>query len=314
MSLCIAIQMDDPATFNPQKDSTIALALEAQKRSHRLWYYLPSSLSIEGQNVIAHPAYPITFYKDSERWFEAGPPVSLDLKRNADVVLMRQDPPFDMSYITATYMLDRLTGHTYVANNPSMVRNDPEKLSIFHFPDFIPQTLVTRDISLIETFRNAHSDIVVKPLYGHGGHAVYRFKPDDSNLHTLLEQFFTSSKEPLMVQPFLPEVASKDQRVIMIDGNVSAVIGRIPQEGHMRANLRVGGSATQGSLNEQQQKLCADVGQYLKEHGILFAGLDLIGDYLTEINTTSPTLLREAEKLLGINVAAIFWDTLEARL
>lgn len=303
----IAIQMDEPASLNAKGDSTIVLALEAQKRGYQLYYYHPSMLSDVQGEITASVAHPITFFDSSETWFELGAAQSLPLNE-MDAVLMRQDPPYDMAYLTATYLLERLK--TPVINNPAFVRNAPEKLSILHFADAIPPTLITRDITSIDQFRQQQGDIIVKPLYGYGGRAVYKFSEGDSNLHTLLEHFFTQSREPVMVQRFLPEVVSRDVRVILMNGKVSAAVGRIPAAQEIRANFRVGGSAAKVELNAHQQSICDRVGAWLKDNGVLFAGLDLIGDYLTEINITSPTGLRAAIALYGHNPAVDFWDSI----
>lgn len=313
MALRIAIQMDPPAALNPKSDSTIALALEAQARGHTLFYYHPSTLSCGAEGLVATHAQPLRFNISADPHYTLGAASLLPLE-SVDVVLMRQDPPYDMTYLTATYLLDQLRGKTLVANDPTAVRNAPEKLSILQFADAIPPTLISRDLASIESFRATHRDIIIKPLYGFGGHSVYRILPDDPNFYTLLEQFFLHSKEPLMIQPFLPEVATRDLRVIMIDGAVAGVFGRIPAEGTIRANLRVGGTAVKATLNDAQQAICQRVGALLKQTHVLFAGLDLIGDYLTEINVTSPTGLRTVQSLYGTNPAAAFWDAIEQRL
>jgi len=312
MALRVAIQMDPPATLNPKSDSTIALALEAQARGHTLFYYHPTSLSCGPDGLTTTHAQPIRFNVAADPHFTAAATTALPLE-SVDVVLMRQDPPYDMAYLTATYLLDQLHNKTLVVNNPTTVRNAPEKLSILQFPDAIPPTLISRDLASIESFRTTHRDIIIKPLYGFGGHSVYRITPDDQNFYTLLEQFFLTSKEPLMIQPFLPEVTSRDLRVILIDGAIAGVFGRIPAEGVIRANLRVGGTAVKATLNDKQQSICERVGVILKQTGIVFAGLDLIGDYLTEINVTSPTGLRAVQTLYGTNPAATFWDAIETR-
>lgn len=310
MSLRIAIQMDDPARFNPVSDSTVMLGLEAQNRGHVLHYYLPQDLSYEGGTVRAM-ARPIRFFDDTTRWYDAGEQQSLDLKTDADVVLMRQDPPYDMTYLTATYLLERIAGCTLVVNHPTAVRDAPEKLSILNYPDVIPPTLITRNIDAITTFRAQHNEIVIKPLYGFGGNEVYVFREGERNMSALLEHYFTSSPLPLIAQRFLPEVATEDKRVILIDGKVEGVIGRIPTQGEVRANMRVGGKAVAGDLSPRQREIAERVGASIREVGILFAGLDLIGDYLTEINITSPTGLRAVMKTSGLNPAAAFWDAVE---
>jgi glutathione synthase len=312
MTLRIAIQMDDPAGFNPKSDSTLILGLEAQKRGYQLFYYLPRDISYRDGSVWA-TAKPIRFFDDLNRWYEADAAAPLDL-RTVDVVLMRQDPPYDMNYLTATYLLDVIADDTLVMNDPTAVRDAPEKLSILQFTDYIPPTCITRDLSAIDAFRQEHGEIIVKPLYGYGGHEVYYLKSDDANLDALLEHYFTISPLPLIIQRFLPEVKGEDRRVILIDGNVEGVIGRIPASGHVRANMRVGGQAVASELNAKQQQICEEVGALIALQGIIFAGLDLIGDYLTEINVTSPTGLRAVMSTAGHNPAVAFWDAVESRL
>lgn len=310
MTRNIAIQMDDPAGFNAATDSTIMLALEAQKRGYQLYYYQPDHLTYSADGIIATTSYPITFTDALTNYYELGEEQMLQLDE-VDAVLMRQDPPYDMTYLSATYLLEQL--NLPVVNDPTFVRNAPEKLSILHFPELIPPTMVSRDEEAILDFLSTHKRIIVKPLYGYGGRSIYQFDEGDSNLLTMLEQFKSESGEPLMIQAFLPEVTSEDRRIIMMDGKVSAVVGRIPAEGEIRANFRVGGSAAKAELSDKQQQICKTVGAWLHENGIVFAGLDLIGDYLTEINITSPTGLRAAEELYGINAAKDFWDAVEKK-
>lgn len=310
MALRVAIQMDDPATLNAAGDSTVALALEAQARGCVLYCYHPASLCLQGGDLTALAA-PITFFDDAAHWYEAGEAALLSLNA-MDAVLMRQDPPFDMTYLSATFLLERLPPAVRVLNPPAYVRNHPEKLAILDFPDAIPPTLVTADEAAIAAFQAEHGRIVVKPLYGFGGRSVYVFAPGDSNLRTFLEQHREQHGEPLMIQRFLPEVAERDVRVILMNGRISAAVGRIPASGDIRANFRVGGTAARVELNPRQRAICETVGARLREHGVLFAGLDLIGEYLTEINITSPTGIRAAQRLYGCNPAADFWDAVQA--
>lgn len=310
MTRHIAIQMDDPAHFNAATDSTIMLALEAQKRGYELYYYKPDHLTYTADGLIATQSHPITFADKLIDYYKLGEKQSLSLDE-MDAVLMRQDPPYDMAYLSATYLLEQL--NVPVVNDPTFVRNAPEKLSILHFPELIPPTIVSRDEEAILDFLDMHNSIIVKPLYGYGGRSIYKFDKGDSNLITILEQFKSTSGEPLMIQAFLPEVSSEDRRIIMMDGKVSAVVGRIPADGEIRANFRVGGSAAKASLSEKQQQICDTAGKWLHENGITFAGLDLIGDYLTEINITSPTGLRAAQELYGINAAVDFWNAVEEK-
>lgn len=303
----IAIQMDDPDGFNPATDSTIALALEAQARGYELWYYLPESLHASNGDVIAQPAYPITFHDDR---FDEGKAETLSLS-SMDVVLIRQDPPYDMRYLTTTYLLELLPPNVRVINHPVAIRNQPEKIAILHFPEFIPPTLISGQLETIQAFQAKHGTIVAKPLYGYGGRSVFKFAEGDSNLTAFVEQWQEQSGEALMVQAFLPEVASEDIRVIMMHGKVSAAVGRVPASGEIRANFRVGGTAKVVELNPSQQAICDTVGKHLMSHGVLFAGLDLIGDYLTEINITSPTGIKAAQALYHHDPATDFWDGIE---
>lgn len=311
--LRIAIQMDHPATLTASGDSTIVLALEAQRRGFELFAYQPTDLCFKGGALYALNALPIVFYDSTTRWYESGQPHTINLN-DMDVVLVRQDPPYDMNYLTATYLLEHIIDRVLVANNPISIRNGPEKLSILHFADLIPPTLVTRNVDEIKHFRAEHESIIVKPLYGYGGRSVFQFTQGDPNLLTVLEHLFTSNHEPVMVQRFLPEVSSQDKRVILMDGKVCGVTGRIPAQGEIRANFRVGGTAAAVELNDHQRGICERVGALITSHGIVFAGLDLIGDYLTEINLTSPTGLRAIMQLYGTNPAVDFWNAIEGKL
>lgn len=311
--LTIAIQMDHPDTLNAAGDSTIVLALEAQRRGFELFAYQPENLCWKHGALYAHHALPIIFYDNAARWYASGEPQTIRLS-DMDVVLVRQDPPYDMNYLTATYLLEHIMDKVLVANNPISIRNGPEKLSILHFADVIPPTIVTRDVDEIKAFRAEHESIIVKPLYGYGGRSVFQFTPQDPNLLTVLEHLFAQNHEPVMVQRFLPEVATEDKRVILMDGKVCGATGRIPASGEIRANFRVGGTAAAVELNAKQREICERVGALIAAHGILFAGLDLIGDYLTEINLTSPTGLRAIMQLYGTNPAVDFWNAVEAKL
>jgi len=312
MSIKVAIQMDPIGSINFKGDSTLRLGFEAQARGHELYYYTPNSLSLRGSDVIAH-AYPIRLRNDPEHYYELAKPVLLDL-RSMDVVLLRQDPPFNMPYITTTYMLERLMPDVLVVNNPMSVRNHPEKLFPMQFAQFMPPTLVSSDVNEIAKFRAEHKDIIIKPLYGFGGRAVLRVKADDDNFEALLEMQFSASDEPVVVQAFLPEVKTGDRRIILIDGKFGGAIGRIPAEGEIRANMRVGGTPVKAELTPKQKDICDALGPVLKEQGIMFAGIDVIGDWLTEINITSPTGLVPIEKLYGKNLAVDFWDAVDSRI
>jgi glutathione synthase len=305
----IAIQMDPIGSIKPQSDSTLLLGLEAQKRGHALYYYTPDKLSWHGGNITAS-AHPIKLFADPAHYYELGEIETLDLK-TADVVLLRQDPPFDMAYISTTYILEQLPPKTLVVNNPTSVRNYAEKLFPAQFKEFTPPTLVSADIREIERFRKEYKDIVIKPLYGFGGHSVFRIKADDDNFNALMEMIFSTSKEPWVVQPFLAEVKTGERRIILIGGKFAGVIGRIPAEGDIRSNMRVGGTPVKAELTPKQRNICDALEPVLKEKGIFFAGIDVIGDWLTEINITSPTGIAPIHRLYGKNVAVDFWDAVE---
>ncbi len=282
---------------------------EATRRGHTLAYYEASSLSWHHGEVVA-PLAPIAVdcrEQPAYRLAEA----RIQALAQMDVVLMRQDPPFDMAYITATHLLEQLPAGTHVWNRPAGVRNAPEKLSILGFADAMPPTLISRDPQVIDAFAQAHEAIVAKPLYGYGGRSVFKLMRGDANLETLLEQWCETSREPLMWQAFLPQVATDDRRVLFIDGAVAAVFGRVPAPDSIRANMRVGGTPVAATLTERQQAICDRLSPFLQAQGLLLAGVDFIGDWLTEINVTSPTGMRAAERLYGVNLAAQFWDAVE---
>lgn len=305
----IALQLDHPSKLNPAGDTSFAIIEEAQKRGHSIHFYEAPQLSWHGGDVLA-PLTPLKIDVSTKPAYTLGEtkPTSL---RSMDVVLMRQDPPFDMSYITATHLLDQLAGDVAVWNNPTGVRNCPEKMSILGFHQFMPPTLISRDPAVIATFASEHEAIVAKPLYGYGGRSVFKLSRGDSNLETLLEHWSEANKEPLMWQQFRPEVKNADKRVLFIDGQVAAAFGREPAENSIRANMRVGGKPVSAELNAKQQSICDALSPFLKAQGLMLAGIDLIGDFLTEINVTSPTGFRAAERLYGINLAATFWDAIE---
>lgn len=305
----IAIQMDPPSRLNLAMDSTIALAQEAARRGFMLYAYQPEQLAYQSGALHAVGARLLQVDSEDPTRLSLGEAQSLMLEE-MQAVLMRQDPPFDMTYLSATYLLEQL--RVPVLNHPAYVRNHPEKLAILRYPEAIPPTLVSASTEAILAFREAQGAIVVKPLYGFGGRSIYRFERDDSNLLTLLEQWQQHSAEPLMVQRFLPEVAQRDVRVILMDGAISAAVGRIPASGEIRANFRVGGTAAAVELNDTQRAHCERVGADLKRGGVVFAGLDLIGDYLTEINITSPTGIRAAQALYGHDPSVDFWNAVEA--
>ena len=310
MSLCVAIQMDPVEFINIRSDTSFALGLEAQKRGHELHYYLPNSLTLADSRLEAVCRTLALCDKVGDH-FTAGEPVRRDLSA-FDVILMRQDPPFDMAYITATHLLEMLPPTTMVVNNPAEVRNAPEKLLVTLFPDLMPPTLISRDPDAIKAFRERHKDIIVKPLFGNGGAGVFRLAPGDQNLNSLLEMFFAGSREPVMVQAYLPAVRDGDKRIILVDGTAVGAVNRVPMEGEARSNLHVGGSAVATGLMARDLEICERIGPELRRRGLLFVGIDVIGDYLTEINVTSPTGVREILALSGIDVAALTWDAIEA--
>lgn len=309
MPLRVAIQMDPLASINPASDSTLLIGREAQARGHDIFYYTPEHLSYREGSILARghkvqfTGGTTDFYQLGDEWYEP--------LHDMDVVLLRQNPPFDMTYLSTTYLLEQLLGEVLVVNNPMAVRNFPEKIFPTLLEHYMPPTLITADVRAIEDFRRDEKDIIIKPLYGYGGRSVLRVKPDDQNFHALLEMQFSASKEPVMVQRFLPEVATGDRRIIMLDGEVAAIFGRIPADDDIRANMRVGGAAAKADLTARQMAMCEELGEILREEGIIFGGIDVIGDYLTEINTTSPTGFAAANQLYNIRLEKAFWDVVE---
>ena len=320
--LRVAVQMDPIEGVNPDADSTFALMLEAQRRGHQLWHYEVRHLSLrEGKAApgarraerLTAVARPVTVHRGEVAHHAFGPASLLDLGA-VDVVLMRQDPPFDMAYITATHMLEHVHPRTLVVNDPRWVRDSPEKLLVTHFPELMPPTLVTWDWAAIRAFREEHLDIIVKPLFGNGGAGVFRIREDDENLGALLEMHFARSREPLMVQRYEPAVRQGDKRVILVDGEPMGAINRVPAQGEARSNMHVGGRAEKAALTARDREICARIGPYLRDHGLVFVGIDVIGDYLTEINVTSPTGIQEVQRFDGTDLAAAIWDRIEARV
>lgn len=305
--------MDPLETISIAGDSTFALMLSAQARGYRLWHYLADDLAWEGGRVLA-TARPVEVRRVAGDHFSAGDPEVIDLGRDADVVLMRQDPPFDIAYVTATHLLERLAGETLVLNDPVAVRNAPEKLFVLKFADLMPETLITRSRADVEAFRARHGAIVVKPLHGNAGSAVFKLGPDDGNLSALVELFGAVWREPFMVQRFLPAVSEGDKRIVLIDGKVAGAINRVPKSGEIRSNLAVGGRAAATALTPREEEICARVGPELARLGLVFVGLDVIGGYLTEINVTSPTGIVSIDQFNGTDTPARFWDAVEARL
>ncbi len=301
-----AFQMDHPSRLNARFDTTFMLIEQAQKRGIDCTYFAPEDLSLNGNEVIAR-IQPITIDRAREPGWSLGEARTQSL-HEMDVVWMRQDPPFNMSYITATHLLEQLQPDVKVFNDPAGVRNAPEKLSPFQFAEFMPPTLISADAKIIHEFAAKHGTIIAKPLYGFGGRGVFKLDKNDPNIDTLIEHWRETSGEPLMWQQFLPDVKTRDTRVLMIDGAIAAHFTRVPEEGSIRANMRVGGTPKAGELSKKQKEICTALGPMFHEQGLLLVGLDLIGDYLTEINVTSPTGLRAVEMLSGINLAALLWD------
>ena len=311
-SLRVAVQMDPIETINIDGDSTFALMLEAQARGHKLWHYHVRDLALRGGRVTAW-ARPITLRREYGNHYSFGAEEELDLGRDADVVLMRQDPPFDMGYITATHILEHIHPKTLVVNDPAQVRNAPEKLFVTHFPDLMPVTMVTADRRRIAAFRAEHGDIIIKPLFGNGGAGVFHLRPDDPNMNALVELFTERSREPLMIQQYLPAVREGDKRIILVDGVAMGGINRVPAAGEARSNMHVGGRAEPTKLTEREMEICARIGPELKARGLIFVGIDVIGGYLTEINVTSPTGLQELARFAGVYLERAIWDAIEAK-
>jgi glutathione synthase len=311
MPLDVAIQMDPISSVDISVDSTFALALEARRRGHSLWHYLPRDLSLKHGRPVAR-AQPMDVRRVAGDHFTLGAMEVLNLA-DLDVVLMRQDPPFDMSYITATHILEHVHPATLVVNDPGHVRNAPEKLFVTHFPDLMPPTLITVDREEIAAFRAEHKDIIVKPLFGNGGAGVFHLPPGDENLNSLLEMFTERNREPVIVQRYLPEVRVGDKRIVLVDGVAVGAINRVPAQGEARSNLHVGGTALPSKLTAREEDICAALGPVLRERGLIFVGIDVIGDYLTEINVTSPTGIQQIEAFDGTNAAGLIWDAIETR-
>jgi len=312
MSLAVAIQMDPVETIDIDADSTFVLALEAQHRRHGLYHYLPQSLAFRDGRVYAR-ARRLEVRREYGSHATLGPFETIDLAA-MDVVLMRQDPPFDMAYITATHLLEHIHPQTLVVNDPVHVRNAPEKLFVTRFPDLMPPTLITSDRDQIVAFRREHGDIVLKPLYGNGGAGVFHLRPEDENLNAMLEMFTELYREPIIVQRYLPEIRAGDKRIILVDGVAAGAVTRLPAEGEARANFHAGGRAEKAALTTRDREICAAIGPSLEALGLVFVGIDVIGDYLTEINVTSPTGIQEINRLDGAAIEAQIWDAIEARV
>jgi glutathione synthase len=314
MSLNVAVQMDPLETINISGDSTFAIMLGAQARGHSLFHYSADALSWADGRLWTR-AYPVTVQRVAGDHYRFGEPQILDLGRDTDVVLMRQDPPFDLGYITATHLLERIQGETLVVNDPASVRNAPEKIWVLDHARFMPPTVITRSLTVARRFLAEHGEIVVKPLHGNGGKAVFKIGSDGANLASLIELFNTAYREPHVVQAFLPGVAEGDKRIVFVDGEVAGAVNRIPGEGEIRSNLAVGGKAAKTGLTPREEEICAAIGPELRKRGLLFVGIDVIGgEWLTEINVTSPTGIVAIDAFNGTDTPARIWDAIEAKL
>ena len=311
MPLKVALQMDPIGSVNINGDSTFRIALEAQARGHSLFFYTPDKLAFVEGRVIAR-GFPITLRREIGNHVSYGDEAEVDLA-DFDVVWLRQDPPFDMGYITTTHLLELIHPKTLVVNDPFWVRNCPEKLLVLRFPDLIPPTAIARDLATIRAFKDRHGDIILKPLYGNGGAGVFRLDPNDRNLASLYEMFTGINREPLIVQKFLPDVSNGDKRIILVNGDPVGAINRVPQSGETRSNMHAGGRPEKVGLTARDLEICAAIGPLLRQYGQIFVGIDVIGDYLTEINVTSPTGIQELERFDGTNTAERIWQVIEAK-
>jgi glutathione synthase len=311
MPLNVAVQMDPIERINIRGDSTFAMLLEAQARGHVLSYYTPDRLAMRDGKVSA-TVRPLTVRDKASDHFTLGEPKHVPLD-SFDVVLLRQDPPFDLAYITSTHLLERIQRKTLVVNDPGHVRNAPEKVFVTEFPDLMPPTLITRDLEAIKAFRAEQGDIVMKPLYGKGGEAVFRLEREDLNFGSLYDMFSATFREQWVVQKFLPEVRDGDKRIILVDGDFAGAVNRVPAADDLRSNMVRGGTPKETELSKREQEICARLGPALRERGLLFVGIDVIGGYLTEINVTSPTGIRAVKNLGGPDVTALIWDKIEKK-
>jgi glutathione synthase len=311
MGLKVAIQMDPIAAINIDADSTFRLAEEAQARGHELFYYTPDKLAYREGRILAR-GWPLAVRREKGNHFSLAAEIEIDLA-DWDVVLLRQDPPFDMGYITTTHLLERIHPATLVVNDPFWVRNSPEKLLVLNFPELTPPTLVARDLATIRAFKAVHGDIILKPLYGNGGAGVFRLDPNDRNLASLHELFSGINREPLIAQKFVPDVSKGDKRIILVNGEPVGAINRVPAAGETRSNMHVGGRPEKIGLTPRDLEICATIGPVLREKGQIFVGIDVIGDWLTEINVTSPTGIQELERFDGVNIAEKIWQVIEAK-
>jgi len=312
MALKVAFQMDPIEGIEIRGDSTFALLLEAQRRGNSIFYYTPNDLSLRDGGLIAF-GHMLEVDDKEGAHFRLSNPRTMDLGRQ-DVIMLRQDPPFDMAYITTTHLLERIHPATLVVNDPESVRNAPEKIFVLDFLDLMPPTMITRSVEQVEEFRKEYNDIIIKPLYGNGGAAIFHIQPGDTNLNSLIELFDTVFREPFMVQQYRPEVRGGDKRIILVDGEIAGAINRVPAEGETRSNMHVGGRPEAVELSDRDHEICARLGPELKRRGLMFAGINVIGDYLTEINVTSPTGIREIKRFGGADAAEMIWDAIEAKV
>src|SRR6187401_244945 len=312
MKLNVAIQMDHVSSIDIDGDSTFVLGLEAERRGYAVWHYTPPDLIFRDRKVLAR-AQPMKLRREKGNHFTLGAPEVLDLA-TLDVVLLRQDPPFDLAYVTTTHLLERIHPKTFVVNNPASVRNAPEKVFVTEFPDLMPPTLITRDLAEIKAFRAEHGDIVMKPLYGHGGGAVFRLTRDDLNFGSLYDMFAVTFREQWVVQAFLPAVRDGDKRIILVDGNYAGAVNRVPAADDLRSNMVRGGSPKETELTPREREICQRLGPHLRERGLLLVGIDVIGGWLTEINVTSPTGIRAVKNVGGPDIAKAVWDKIEGNV
>jgi glutathione synthase len=313
MSLRVAVQMDPLERINIHGDSTFAIMLKAQELGHTLYYYAPQDLSF-AEGRLWTMGYPVKVQHVTGDHYSFGEPRILDLGKDVDVVLMRQDPPFDLGYITATHLLEKIQGETLVVNDPASVRNAPEKVWVLDFPHFMPPTAITRSKGLARKFLADHGEIVIKPLHGFAGGSVFRIGSDGRNLASLIELFNQTYREPHVIQKFLPEIVDGDKRIVLVDGEVAGAINRVPGEGEIRSNLAVGGTAAKTELTAREEEICATLGPELKRRGLLFVGIDVIGGrWLTEINVTSPTGIVAIDKFNGSDTPGLIWDVIQRR-
>ena len=312
MALKVAVQMDPIENIDISGDSTFAQMLEAQNRGHELFVYHPNTLALENGRLLAR-GQTVSVKDEKGDHFKILEEKTVHLN-DYDVVLMRQDPPFDMHYITATHLLEQIHPQTLVVNDPAHVRNAPEKLFILDYPQFMPPTIITRNIEQLRRFRAEHKDIIIKPLYGNGGAGVFRLTPEDQNFSSLVEMFHDSFREAFIAQKFLSDVRKGDKRIIFVDGEIAGAINRVPAEGETRSNMHVGGKPVPTELTDREYEICRVLGPDLKKRGLLFVGIDVIGDFMTEINVTSPTGIREVKNFGGNDIAVMIWDAIERKV